>query len=384
MGKLMLLIPVAVLFCASIIFHFLIKGEKKKKLAIIITTLLCLGIMTGLRSTNVGTDTPAYSMLYEKASLLEWSQFKLDHLEPGYVLLTKLFAKNHVQFQAFLCVTALIIYLPMGFYLYRNSNNVTLALLFYICFDVFILNLSSLRGAIVLALFLLAMECLKIKKIYIAVPLYIIIIALATSIHVTAAICLVYPLIHYFVKAKKTFYILAIAGFFIITLYGAQIFTVFSEFEEYAGNVNGVTVTGKVLLLSFLCIFGAVFLDDNILRRKILLVFDKIDLKLKFSSENKLSISEDKVLLKRKSRDFSMIVVGVLAVYIYYLMNKSVFTRINQYFVFAFVIFVPNVIGRIPSKSLRILSSTGLALFLLAYYWVIEMPILGPYSFFFQ
>lgn len=158
-----------------------------------IIAFVVLGLMwflTAFRASNIGNDTLNYINAFEQinASGIS-SQFRMEYGFQLLCLFIGLFTKNA---QVFLVVCASICYIGVGVYIFRYSKNIiaSVILLFAFCFSIFT---NILRQDIAMVICLYAYQFIKEKKNMWAVLL----ILLAMTFHITAAICFLIFILKY-------------------------------------------------------------------------------------------------------------------------------------------------------------------------------------------
>lgn len=174
-------------FEALIILNSNIFKDRKKAFLVIVTIELI--IFTGLRSSNIGSDTAAYVRfvdLYKGISFSEiWDISNNPYeFEVGYLVFCKLCSFLRITGTKFLFLIAIIIYVPFFVFVYRESNSPLISTLAYFTFSLFYYSLGIFRQMIAISICLSAIPALKEKKLI----KYICIIGVAMLFH-TTSIC---------------------------------------------------------------------------------------------------------------------------------------------------------------------------------------------------
>ncbi len=174
---------------------------------------LIFWLVAGLRY-ETGVDWPGYMLFFNQSKGLEdlfmngtiMSYDYGSQFEFGYFLLNSLLKTfvNNVQWLFFF--VALITNLMLFKSVKKYSTHISLSLLLYFCTVYFILDMSGIRQAIALNLFLLSIEHIVNKNFF----KYLLVILLASSFHISALILL--PLYFILSKEIKNYVLIAIVG----------------------------------------------------------------------------------------------------------------------------------------------------------------------------
>lgn len=172
-------------------------GRNTKKGKIFFTTLfgLFLIIVSSYRDYSVGDDTLNYFWIFINAKNMSYSQifFEDSTVDFGYLIYNKFLGYFSEDPQIVLIFNAIIINVPILYYLYKNAKNLYFSLYLYIVLYFYSDSLNIMRQFIVISFFLIAMEKLRQKKIF----KYILIIIFASTIHASALILILVPLLFY-------------------------------------------------------------------------------------------------------------------------------------------------------------------------------------------
>ena len=131
--------------------------QAPKIFAILMTVEFIL--LSGLRNIMVGGDTQAYITFFERIDFhytwkeiityIFWRYWTGDKwFEPLYVLYIKIFHTVTINPQIFLIVTAIIIFIPLGRYLYDNSRDISMSAMIYMCLFFQCFGITAIRQAI--------------------------------------------------------------------------------------------------------------------------------------------------------------------------------------------------------------------------------------------
>lgn len=158
----------------------------------IITVIFIL--VLGLRSRDVGIDTPAYYSIF---NIINSSDLSMSFLrwEPGFVLVNKIFSSD---VKILILVLSLLSIYHLFKFIYEQSPNITLSLILFIGLGFYFFLFNGVRQAIATSILTYSFKYLYNKKYII----WIIYFIFAISFHYTALIFLFYFLFNY-VSSKK-------------------------------------------------------------------------------------------------------------------------------------------------------------------------------------
>ncbi len=299
-------------------------GEKKKKLIFMALAWLILVLILGGRDNGGinGGDLYGYYRWYRRAMNLP-----LDHLllytgvEDGYLVLNKILAiivpwnQFIFYFQAAFCTGI------MFWYIYRNSENVFLSVVVYICVGPWQFFLTGFRQAIACCICFVALELIKKRKTSLNITA-LVLIALASTIHTTAWLFLIVFVIRCF-KVGRNIVIFSILVTVLSIVFSDEIMAWGNDAlgREYAaglysGNALGGIVPIMVYLVA-LIISYIVWYNDK-------------------------SFTED------YSMEIKLMILGLCLYTLRY--NTTVFERISHYFTPVISVILPSAIMRLKDK----------------------------------
>lgn len=177
---------------------------KKKILTIleIILFVLPLILICGLKSVNVGLDTPGYFTSYNES--ITNSQSGLYTGDKGFLLFEFIFKSLKMPYFVFLLVSYSIVFGGAALFSYKKSSNPLLVLLFITYFGLFGFALSALRQSIAIGLLLIGFAFYdENKPISIISPILFAVVA--TFTHKTAIFGLLVAPLLLIKYSKKTF-----------------------------------------------------------------------------------------------------------------------------------------------------------------------------------
>ena len=224
--------------------------EKQKKTYLIIVGVV-LALLFALRGENYGGvyDMRVYMDFFERAANTEWDRlFVKPEFEVGFVALNKILSylshsgRTIIVFHAFFCVYSVCRFI------YKNTNEVFWAFLFFFSLGNMGFFLTGLRQAIAISVCLFSVEKTKERKLF----SYAVINLIAYSIHQSAMVFFVlYLLLRMDVfKRNKKMIILPIA---FMILFSSQIIRfgqVLSD-EVYASEDATFSFNGIVPILIY-------------------------------------------------------------------------------------------------------------------------------------
>jgi len=173
------------------IYAFLLvyrKGNKTKdKIFIILVTIQFLFI-NGFRHFSVGTDSVVYYWKFNEAvkvrSIIE--VFKLHRYEPGYTMLEFIIGSFTQNYAVFFVICAIIIFVPLGIFIYRNSTNYFLSYFIYIVLRMFDFSMNGVRQSMAISISLFAFEFAMRKDL----KKFLMVVIVASLFHYSAIIIL--------------------------------------------------------------------------------------------------------------------------------------------------------------------------------------------------
>ena len=332
-------------------------GEKKKQ-------LLFLGLSFGIIVFVVGSRSP---ILTDSVDLYRYSigcfsncgTMTVEELhdkygwEYGYLILNKIlywicpWEQFIIYFEAAFCTGV------MFWFTYKNTENVLLSILSYICIGPWQFFLTGFKQGIAICICFIAFEQIK-KKHTSSDIIGLALIVLAASIHVTAWVALAAFLIRYFKMNKITILIVAVATIITFSFaYNILSFAGNLTGEEYQDKYVGNPYAGIVPII----IYVFTLISSYVVWRK------------------------DKSYLEKYSFEIAMLFFGLCLYTFRY--NVSIFERVSFYFTPIVNIVLPNSIKKMNNRTagnvwLVLWITACLALF------VYRVEGLGEYHFFWE
>lgn len=125
---------------------------RRKDTFILIVSGIALFAIYVLRDYSVGRDIMGYSETYDGMQNQVLFDATWTWMEWGYVLLMKLSSMIGLSFRGFLAIVYSIILIPLGVFIKRYSKNVTLSIIVFICFQLFVFSMSAVRQTLAMSI----------------------------------------------------------------------------------------------------------------------------------------------------------------------------------------------------------------------------------------
>ncbi len=258
---------ILILFLVDIIFP---KTERKNKIIFCVTATLLWVLISGLRSTSIGADTETYRLMFNEVLGTSWKEvignFRYylaseGAKDPGYTLLVKIIQIFTQNYQVYLVVVACVIFIPMGVWIYRYSEDPFISYLIFSALFYSFLAITGIRQSIAMSLVVFIGYGLVKKKKYIR---FIILVLIASAIHRGVLIALLYLPLSRLVKSRANivYMVLAIGLALILFVLRDSYTTLMAgilNFERYAIQQEGATpytftlIYISLLIVTILC-----------------------------------------------------------------------------------------------------------------------------------
>lgn len=171
------------------LFGAILCRETEKRTKLYIT--LCFFMLTfvaGIRSVNVGVDTEQFCRAYRLIGMTPWSSlFSSFRYEWCFLLLCKVLNYISCDPQLLIIVSSVLINVPIGVFIFRNSPAVELSIFLYVGLGLYTSNMNIMREAIAVSFILIAFEMLKSKRDL----LFLLFVFIASGFHQTAPFLLI-------------------------------------------------------------------------------------------------------------------------------------------------------------------------------------------------
>ncbi len=259
-------INIAILFLLD---GVLPKTEKKNKIIFCTIATLLWIFISGLRSNNVGADTERYQLMFQMTARKSWQEVLKNMKyylssgatkDPGYEILVKVIQLFTNDYQVFLIVVACMIFIPMGIWIYRYSEDPFISYLVFSGLFYSFFAITGIRQSIAMSFVVfIGYGLIKNKKF----KSFILVVLIAASIHKGALIALLYLLIAKYPKERLNLYILFAVLLTIFLFIFRSSYTSWAasllDFENYAIQQEGATPYTFTLLYVALIVFVMMF-----------------------------------------------------------------------------------------------------------------------------
>lgn len=333
---------IAFIFLLPIFLQIIFKKNISNSCLLI--SIIAIFLIMALKSTSVGTDTHGYSQMYESFFHASWSNYDLYWTEWGYETLEMIFTHFfHFDFYQFTAVIYAFICFSYYHFWKKYSSDYTLSMIIYICFGSFVFDLSGIRNALALAIFLFAVPYIEEKGIKNIIK-YLLIVLIAAQIHKSAYIC-IFILIFVRWSHSLILYIFCPVVTLLFRPFILPIITLISGKDVS----NGVQVGGNLIFYITLLLLPIIFII--------------------IKNDGKLSMTSMHDMFYCNNLSMKMIYFSIL---IMLLAGESTFNRVANYGLFFVTILLPNSLEGLD-KNTRVVSKSLLFIFLLAYFWIYKL-----------
>lgn len=320
-------------------------------------------LLLALKKDTVGIDIIGYKEQYEIAGQKAWNNFSYVYYEPGYLLLTKIFAKQGFPFQFFTVIVYGVLCYSVYLLIRRFSPNATLSILIFICYNFLVFSISGLRQALAMGIclyaFLLALRFTKASAI--------------------GAVCLNLAAVSIHESAIVFFAVLALVAFrnrpvrvSLWTILTLAVFGVRSRLWDIVEYFYGKTITGFEFSGTLIFLTGMVFF---------------LSLTYVYYKERRVVLpcgTKQKVLL---AYDALLVRDAFLSLMCYLMFSGGTLLRANMYFTLLLIPGIPMAISKYEYRT-RAIWNMAMTAFLVALFYKYTLSInqleLWPYFFFWQ
>lgn len=258
------------LTCFPIFSSFFFKNlrddkEKRKKFLIICGAVLLF--FTAFRSRYLGsTDTYNYYNYYRVVSNMGWSDFIASNhpFEWGFRVFNFILSRVFKDPQWIIIFSSIIIITCALYSIYKNSKDVAFSVAMYVSLGLWQFQVQGMRQAIAMSILMVAYEFLKDKKYY----KFILLVALATTFHVTALVFLVVllgPFLKSMLSVITTSFVFGVILFVFMDDLIRFVNTVLDS-DYGAENPDGGYIATAIYAIIILCTFLAnkkIYTDEN-------------------------------------------------------------------------------------------------------------------------
>lgn len=328
--------------------------QRKRFLIIVCMEMICFA---GFRATDLGADTGIYVQALKHYASLPHNEIIKAKLiwpydfEAGYFMLTKLAGWLSMNETTFLFLIAILIYVPVYWFVLQYSENPLLSILTYFTF-LFGYSIGIFRQMIALSIVLLGTKYMWERKFI----KYLITVGIAMTFHTTAIIVL--PL--YWIcriklenKLKWIFAGEAICFFFAraLVLLAVRLVPMYSGYVSGIYDVQGGSYAMLILL-------NIVMVAGFILERK---------------EENRENLT--------LRMSVNAVVIAVFLQIVGY--SMGIFGRIVPYYSVYLIILIPFLLNRYFRKNVIFVHVMGVVVLVALFYFFTVGSVIDPYQFVF-
>lgn len=299
----------------------------RKRYIVIISIILIL--QSGLRHVAVGEDTYTYYLGFKDIALMSWDNVEQSFWEyfrfsvgkdPGFLIFQKLFQILTVDFQWFLVFIAFLFFISFGIFLYKNTTTISDCIMAYLIYSIMFYTFYSytgLRQTIAMSLILLGYEFIKKRKLF----SFIIIILLASLIHKSALIFLLFYGLTYIRSTKRLIW--AVLFCFPVLLFFSEKISYY--FIAVTGSYNEYESTDKYRPITFVAL---------------MLILALI-----------AAFNHDAIVKKNKLMKFYFVAFSMAVFFMAFVFEIHGYMRVVQYFSFFMVLLIPEIINSMDRFS---------------------------------
>lgn len=363
-------------------------NENKKRYLIFAFGLII--VLAALRSYHIGTDLAThYARRYEQIANYNWNQIpefsKVTTYELGYCYLCKILSLINPDVQFYIIMTSIFTYGVIGRFIYKNSTDVKMSTIIFVFTCTSYMYMNIVRQAIAISIVLLGYEILKSdRRTIVRYFGFAFFVFLASSIHISAIMCLTFILFDFLKFTKKEIVIGVLLIIIFFVLY-QQIFIVvlriFGLTNEYTGYLTkDAESVGYINLQS---IYMVITIAWSFMLGAYYLVIKKRRTKT-------LESSNRNIYFLQRSDSFILFAGLMASICRLMVFRMNIINRYSYFFVPFVLLLYPRAIGEIPNASNRKLIRVLTYLMLLVYFvwmtFVYEAKFHStvPYEFFWQ
>lgn len=236
------------------------RGMNNDRRLYVVFCFIILTIVSAVRSVDVGVDTEQFCRAYRLIGMTPWSSlFSSFRYEWCFLLLCKVLNYISCEPQLLIIVSSVLINVPVGVFIFRNSPAVELSIFLYVGLGLYTSNMNIMREAIAVSFILIAFEMLKSKRDL----LFLLFVFIASGFHQTAPFLLIlWPL--WRLRFNKHF-IFAYGAIFVISFVFAHQISDLLALLLGRDQIYSSEFTGKNYFGAFLKALLAVFITAIVL-----------------------------------------------------------------------------------------------------------------------
>ncbi len=350
---LLAIVPIIMTPIVNTIYKSSINRDDRAKRTFLLCCGACLFIMIAFRNRYIGSiDSVRYYegwlSIQEIPIARIFDAFFTSELEPGYRLTIWVLARLFPHPQMVFVFSGLFTAVSLCRFIYKNSDDVMLSFVMFICLGPYSFMAQGLRQAIAMGICLFAFEYFKKKKVL----KFVLVVLFATLFHKSAVVFLALILL-YFIGFNTLSYIIMIIGSIvfwamsnIIAYYANLIFD--ENYNEVASGGGFVAISIYILILFFAWFFA------------------------KKNKNNTNYINA-----------FYMTYIG-LVIFVLRYSEFGIADRVSFYFMFGQIILFPKVISNFDKRTRLFINFVVIVLSVLLFAYRLSTSDLIPYKFFWQ
>jgi hypothetical protein len=177
----------SIIFIVGFIFYEYWNSSNLSRKIYLFSSITILFVISGIRGESVGTDTANYLRGFRGIRNAHFNEmFEIERWETGYVLLNKLSSYISDNDQVILFVTSVLALIGVGYFIYKNSNNVVFSLYLFVSLYLYFFSFNGIRQAIAISIIVSGFHLIRERSLF----KYLIIVLIASFFHVTAILML--------------------------------------------------------------------------------------------------------------------------------------------------------------------------------------------------
>lgn len=240
-------------FALALFIKLTVSNKTKQEQWIARLGMFLIFLLLALKKETVGNDIEGYRRQYELAAIMPWTDFDYVYFENGYILLTKIFSKLGISFQAFTMFLYALLCHSVTLLIRKFSPHATLSILIFICYNFLVFSISGLRQTLAMALCIYAfLLCIRYTKK--TTCFAIILNLIAVDIHESAIVFFAVLAAVLLMNRKVTVsaWITLTAAVFV---FRPVIWIIVSFF--YSKNITAFSISGTFIFLAGMVFFTA-------------------------------------------------------------------------------------------------------------------------------
>ncbi len=316
--------------------------------------LFPLFFMTAFKDVSVGSDTGAYSGLYNVFSQESLFAGYNYNMEIGYRALNKFLGNLNVDFFGFQILYSAFVYVILAQFIGKYSKNIAFSVFIFITFRLFFFSMTGIRQMIAIVILINSVKYIEKRQ-----PVrYITAAILASLFHLSAIISVVL----YFLPFKRLDFkgllkitLITVPAYFAANIFIGAFMSVFPKYAHYVSRME--SSEGSFVIL----------------QTGLMLSFLLLDVFFYNAKDETRQFTRGKFAIAERS-DISIISLNAL-IFTYisnvFSLNINIAMRMSRYFSVLLIVYLPNILGEIKNPKLRILLYYATVILLLVYYVVI-------------